>query len=139
MTDKEINEEARNALKNAGNPGGLSGVVYRGDRKQVKLFDHSGFYIYDFDLIKGTIKYRAQEEYSMDDETIKVVKRYIIKDMYPFLFICAFAVAMVVFVAISGSRANKLQKASENKTEQSVQTNEDLKSTLVIDSIQKTR
>jgi hypothetical protein len=138
MTDKEINEEARNALKNAGNPGGLSSVIYK-DTKQIKLFDNSGFYIYEFNLAKGTVKYRSKEEHPMDDKTKKAAQRYIIKDMSPLLILCAFAVAFMVFVAISSSKASKLQKSGSTQTEQAVKANEDLKSTLVVDSVQKVR
>ena len=137
-TAQEINAEARNALKTSGNNGGLSGVIYK-EEKQVKLFDASGLYIYDFNLNKGTIRYEAQEEYPMDDKTKKAVKRYIIKDMSPLLILGAFAMAFIAFVAVSSSKASKLRKAEAVKAEQAIKANDDLKSTFVVDSLQKTR
>ena len=134
--DSDFNEQARSALKKSGDAGGLSSVIYR-DSKKVCLFDISGKYIYDFDLINGTITYRAGKSYAMDDKTKKMVKRFMIKDMIPLIVIGASAVIVFSLFVVGGIGANKTQKQPQPKQSVDTTINKDSKSVFVVDTIQQ--
>ena len=138
IIDIEFNEQARRALKQSGNAGGLASVIYR-DLKLVRLYDAKGRYVYDFNLAKGTIAYKTVERYAMDEATKKMVKRFMIKDMMPLFVMGGLIVVVFVAFVVSGIGSNKAQKQTPTEKNIDAKTIDTNKSTLVIDSLGRVR